>query len=591
MKKTVNVNISGQAFVIDENAYALLESYLQNLRNYFRKEEGVEEIVADFEARIGELLSERVRLGAQVINQEHIEDVIARVGKPDDFSEGEASEEDARQQTSETGETKRKLFRNPDDKMLGGVFSGLGAYFGIDVTLMRIIGVVLLFVTQGVLSTVYLIAWIAIPQAKTASEKLQMEGKPLTVENIGKAVSQEAGQVIERNRGVIDIILQAFVVILKIFAVGLGILLGLPFLIVLFLVIILLFAIIFGVGGGLLSLLPFGLGEGLSMITVHHPALATVALLIMVGLPVALLIYAIVAHFARFKPLDTTVKWILLGVWILSFILLFFSGFTVKESGDRHYRGGGKKIWLLPFISVTTDSWEATIKSDGDDDSEYEYADDVSRTELEYILVPFDRIKMENMSANLKIVQVADSVASKLLIEGQSRHVHRLSYKITDGRLVVSGFPKKYASESSLRIIIQTHDLKELKYDGIGEVALPRAITGDELIIEQNSIGKFEADSLNIKRLTVRVNGMGAVYLAGQTSYCHLEKKGLGALNADELIADTVKARVDGIGTLDCYPVNYLDAKVEGIGKITYHNSPSTRKEVMLGLGKIEEQH
>jgi len=62
-------------------------------------------------------------------------------------------------------------------------------------------------------------------------------------------------------------------------------------------------------------------------------------------------------------------------------------------------------------------------------------------------------------------------------------------------------------------------------------------------------------------------------------------------LNADELIADTVKARVDGIGTLDCYPVNYLDAKVEGIGKITYHNSPSTRKEVMLGLGKIEEQH
>jgi len=376
MKKTVNVNINGRAFIIDENAYVLLESYLQNLRTYFGKEEGVEEIVADFEARIEELLSERLRLGAQVINQEHVEEVISRVGKPGEFAEdgsrsdvsgqsdgsssdsSKSSEQSSGQSSSQ--EAKRKLFRNADNKMLGGVFSGLGAYFGLDVTLLRIIGVVLLFVTQLTIVPIYLILWIVVPEARTASEKLQMQGKPITLENIGKTVSEEAEQVIKNNRGVIDGLLHAFVVILKILAVGLGLLIGLPLLFALFIVIVVLFAVLFGVGGGLLGSLPLELGAFLTSFSAEHPLLASITLIIVIGLPLIALIYAIVSCFVKLKPIDSRVNWILLIVWFFSLVLFFCSGFRV----DGSHWDWRRNFSMLPFLSRSIDETEAVSEAD-----------------------------------------------------------------------------------------------------------------------------------------------------------------------------------------------------------------------------------
>ena len=103
MKKTITVNLNGRVFSIDEDAYRLLENYLNNLRIYFRKEEGASEIVADFEARIEELFSEKMR--SEVITIEQVEEVIARVGKPDDFAE---KEEDKQSAFSEPKESKKK---------------------------------------------------------------------------------------------------------------------------------------------------------------------------------------------------------------------------------------------------------------------------------------------------------------------------------------------------------------------------------------------------------------------------------------------------------------------------------------------------
>ena len=89
MKKTLTVNLGGTVFNIDEDAYQLLDKYLTNLRIHFQKEEGSEEIMNDFEMRISELFSERIRLGYEVITIEHVEEVIKRMGKPEDIFEGE----------------------------------------------------------------------------------------------------------------------------------------------------------------------------------------------------------------------------------------------------------------------------------------------------------------------------------------------------------------------------------------------------------------------------------------------------------------------------------------------------------------------
>lgn len=93
MKKTLTVNLGGTVFHIDEDAYQLLDKYLSNLRIHFRKEEGSEEIMNDFEMRISELFGERVRLGHEVITIEHVEEVINRMGKPEEIFEEETEEE------------------------------------------------------------------------------------------------------------------------------------------------------------------------------------------------------------------------------------------------------------------------------------------------------------------------------------------------------------------------------------------------------------------------------------------------------------------------------------------------------------------
>lgn len=129
MKKTLTINLGGTVFHIDEDAYELLDKYLFNLRIHFKHEEGSEEIMDDFEMRISELLNERIRLGYGVITITEIENVIKRMGSPEELFEGSAEEnkQQAEQSAYPNGTftyTHKRLFRNPDDKILGGVAGG-----------------------------------------------------------------------------------------------------------------------------------------------------------------------------------------------------------------------------------------------------------------------------------------------------------------------------------------------------------------------------------------------------------------------------------------------------------------------------------
>ena len=175
-------------FHIDEDAYELLDKYLNNLRIHFRKEEGGEEIVHDIELRISELFTERMNERKQVITLSDVEEIIAQVGKLEDLT-GEKEE------TVESEEEKpvKRLYRDDDHKVFGGVCSGLAAYFDWDVTLVRLVVLLLGFFIQGSVLA-YIIAWIVLPKAQTASEKLAMRGIKVNVENIGKTVTDEHGR-------------------------------------------------------------------------------------------------------------------------------------------------------------------------------------------------------------------------------------------------------------------------------------------------------------------------------------------------------------------------------------------------------------
>src|SRR5680860_983040 len=160
MKKTFTINISGTVFHIEEDAYEILQKYLINLKNHFGGGEEGKEIIADIEARIAEIFSEKSSDDKKVVTIDWVNEIIEIMGKPEDFEEQEDDEEPY------AGEAKRKrrLYRDPDHRVFGGVCGGLGAYFNMDPVILRIIFAVLLLITSGAAFLAYIILWIAVPK-------------------------------------------------------------------------------------------------------------------------------------------------------------------------------------------------------------------------------------------------------------------------------------------------------------------------------------------------------------------------------------------------------------------------------------------
>jgi phage shock protein PspC (stress-responsive transcriptional regulator) len=204
MKKTIIINISGIIFNIDEDAYDMLQMYLETLKRYFgNKPEGAE-IVEDIEGRISELFQPRVSDVKQSINIDDVSEIISILGKPEDIAGAgdENFNEEKADYSSITSKPSRRLYRDQDNAYIGGVCSGLGAYFNIDPLFFRIIFIGLIF-AGGISLIIYPILWIVVPKAVTAAQKLEMKGENVTVSNIERTVREEFEHV-KKNINRID---------------------------------------------------------------------------------------------------------------------------------------------------------------------------------------------------------------------------------------------------------------------------------------------------------------------------------------------------------------------------------------------------
>lgn len=199
MNKTVTINISGIIFHIEEDAFDKLSKYLGTIKGFFSKTDGGNEIMADIEARIAEMLQSKTSAVKQVVLMADVDAVIDTMGRPEQFAEAE-SQNQAEEESSNTeqGEpVKRRMFRDPDHKAIGGVCSGIAAYFDVDIIWIRLAMFLLIFF-GGVSLWVYIIMWIVIPEAKTTAEKLSMRGEKIDINNISKTVKEEAEQLKKR---------------------------------------------------------------------------------------------------------------------------------------------------------------------------------------------------------------------------------------------------------------------------------------------------------------------------------------------------------------------------------------------------------
>jgi phage shock protein PspC (stress-responsive transcriptional regulator) len=378
MKKTLNINLGGMAFIIDENAFELLHNYLEALKRKFSNETERNEILNDIEARIGEMLNLKLAGRKEVVSVEDVQQIMDAMGKPEVIAGEETSTESSSSFTSTSFTdtysipVKKRLFRDSDDALVGGVVAGLCHYFGInDPVWARLAIVVLCFISFGTVLLIYFLLLLVIPKALTSAEKLQMKGEPVNISTIEREIKDaatRAGESVnkfvreqtffEKLGHVVLTIAKGFV---KLFAA-----------ILIFIGLIIIFALIAGLLG--VSFAGNAVMANVPHLLLDNPASITIfkaGLVFFIGAPLVGLIYAALRLIFGRRTQAPKLKWILIAAWWIGVFLMAYGGFAVaKEFGTRTTKS--EEITLMQPAQGTlmvqiTDSLGNKLSADEDE--------------------------------------------------------------------------------------------------------------------------------------------------------------------------------------------------------------------------------
>ena len=361
MKKTFTINISGTVFHIDDDAYERLNNYILQINRHFGNDADAKEIVQDIESRISELFQERVKDGCEVITIAQVEEIIKIMGMPEAFADSNAVEEEVKTKISRSHG--RKLYRDPDDRVLGGVCSGLGAFFNIDPIIIRLIFVALFF-GGGSGLFFYLILWIVVPKAANTAQRLEMKGEEVNINNISKTIKEEIQDVKEnyqnfrasksyiRSRERLDdagnIVVSVLRAILKIFVVIFGIILVSIGIIAIIALITSLF-----ISSEFIGISPFSnqmLHYFDLFVSSETLSWFMVGLGLTIGIPLIMLAYLGTKLIFNFKSNNPAFGMSSLGLWVIGIIILI----SASVRGVSDYKSA----------STTTKQESVTTKSD-----------------------------------------------------------------------------------------------------------------------------------------------------------------------------------------------------------------------------------
>ena len=387
MNKTININLGGFFFHIDEIAYQKLRKYLTSISKSLSDDsQGKNEIIADIEARISELLTEKITDSRQVVSEGNIEDIIVIMGQPEDYSEAEEPYSETTFSQTKNNISGKKLFRDGDDKFLGGVASGIAHYFDVDTIWIRL-GLLALFFSAGFGILIYILLWILLPEAKTTAEKLQMEGEAVNIDNIEKKIREEFTNVSEsvknaanhasekikdganefsekmdqtfsrkrkKNNGLQDFIHTVEKIIRIFFKIFRK-----------FIAIILIFLAAAVILSLIIGAFSIGSFEFLNIESnfIHYPDfffaatiprwLLTISLLTLIGIPfLILLVLGLRILSSNLKRFSKTASLSLLGIWFIALLILIF---TAVEFGTSHLNFG-HSVQKNPLKIIASDT-------------------------------------------------------------------------------------------------------------------------------------------------------------------------------------------------------------------------------------------
>jgi len=436
MNKTININLGGIFFHIDEVAYQKMKRYLDAIRRSLSDDpQGRDEIIADIELRIGELLSDRIKDVRQVVNESDIDEIIDVMGQPEDYMIDEELFTDDSGKNYSRKSSKKKLFRDGEDKFFGGVASGVAHYFDVDVIWIRIAFLFTVFAGFGTGLIAYIVLWILLPEATTTAEKLQMKGEPVNISNIEKKIREEFGDVSDKMRnaandvteavkdsyenvsnsfkkkglskaqirsrnGIQDFINTLGKIIVGFFMV-MGKFIGVLVIVVSVIALIALIISLFTAGTvdfmGANSLININ-GEFPQFNDIGFPLwLISLVLLILFGIP--LLMFFVLGLFIlsnKTKILSKTTKLIFLSLWIIALFTTIY--FIAKQSAE--YSNGGSSIEKTDVYIAAADT--LTIKM-VDDEMLSDSNNFTQRTFFRRVLDVNDQVKYYSNDVNINV--------------------------------------------------------------------------------------------------------------------------------------------------------------------------------------------
>lgn len=333
MIKTFNINLAGQIFNINEDAYEQLSGYFNSLRSFYANEDDKDEIIRDIEARFAELFLAKGK--NYIVTKEDTDAVIQMMGNPQEFDEENAqqasanSSETSTAAASTTVSTGKRLYRDFDNGLITGVCAGLSAYFGInDAIWMRLLFIGLTIFGFGSPILVYIILSLIMPKAETATQKLEMKGEPINLSNIVKSVNEEPTNV--KSKGIFNQVISFF---------GAGVMIFFKFLLwigiafAIFIGGILLFALFVAlIAFSMISLFGIPIANNYFFTNASDGWFFGIGALLICIIPVIFGIVALVHILSKkLKPLKKQVVLPLLGLFLFGFLLLNISGFNAKK--------------------------------------------------------------------------------------------------------------------------------------------------------------------------------------------------------------------------------------------------------------------
>ena len=467
MNKTININLGGFFFHIDEIAYQKLRTYLASISKSLSDDvHGKNEIIADIEARISELLSEKITDSRQVVSEIDIEDIIVIMGQPEDYAEAEEMYSDASYSYSRNKASGKKLFRDGDDKFLGGVASGVAHYFNIDTIWIRLLFLITTLAGVGIGILIYIILWILLPEAKTTAEKLQMEGEPVNIDNIEKKIREEFTNVSEKlkdgasefsekinqtfsaktkkNNGLQDF-LNAIGKIILILVKIIGKFIGVIFVFIGAAAILSL--IIGGFSVGSLEFLNID-GGFIGYPDFFYDAtlprwLLSISLIILIGIPfLVLLVIGLRILSSSIKQFSKAASITLLGIWFIALLAILFTGIEFGASHANY----GKFVEKNTLNIIKNDTLVLKIQND---DAIY-YQHNLRRTSERHQVIIDNKQLMYTNDIRLD-VKKSTSGSAYIVIQKESygrnsikarQNAEKIQYKYTvqDNQLILDAF-------------------------------------------------------------------------------------------------------------------------------------------------------